>query len=99
VRKRLRHKPATGPDQPIKTPFERSVAEFILGGFCHILVLAAIERGTIEAMKLRTVALALTLAFGLTGAVEAKQKSHRVKVQKRKAFKYKPRKVKPRKIA
>jgi hypothetical protein len=52
-----------------------------------------------ESMKMRTVALALALAFGLTGALEAKQKPHKVKVQKPKARKIQPRKVKPRKIA
>jgi precorrin isomerase len=52
-----------------------------------------------EAMKLRTVALALALAIGFTGAMEAKQKPHKVKVQKPKAPKYKPRKVKRQKVA
>ncbi len=45
-------------------------------------------------MRFRTIALSLALAMGFTGAVEAKQKPHKIKIQNRKAPKHKAPKVK-----
>ena len=53
-------------------------------------------RNRIEFMKLRTLALALALGFGLTGVSEARTKHpvHKVPNRKSKARSVKPRKIK-----